>query len=189
MTEYENPRQSAAYLRPPLAVQSPPPGPPSYDQPYAPAPSAPGTVIAAAVLGFLVGAFGVLGTLLVVLFGPVLFELAANGDDTDDQTAARIGAGLTLLFGVLMLAWTVSLLWGAMRALRGSGRVPLLVAGSIGLAGTLLGALDVVTSRYVDPVALVFMLVFLLASLAIVVLLCLPASTQFFTTHRARRAR
>jgi hypothetical protein len=163
-------------------------GPVPYAQPSdAPPPSAPGPVIGAAALGFLVGSFAVLGTLLVVVFGPTLFELALNGDATDDQTAARLGAGLTLLVGLLMLAWTVALIWGAGCALGGGGRAMLLVAGAAGLVATLLGLLDVVTSRYVDPGGVVFMLVFLLASLAIVVLLCLPASTQFFATHRAHR--
>jgi hypothetical protein len=165
-------------------------GPVPYAQPpCAPPPSTPGTVIGAAVLGFLVGAFGVLGTLLLVVFGPPLFEMAALDDNTDDQAAARLAAGFTLFFGLLMLAWTVGLIWGALRALRGGGRVPLLVAASVSLASTLLAALEVVTSPLIDPGALLFMLVFLLASLAIVVLLCLPASTQFFAIHRAHRGR
>jgi hypothetical protein len=63
------------------------------------------------------------------------------------------------------------------------------VAASVSLAGTLLAALDVVTSPLIDPGALLFTLVFLLASLAIVVLLRLPASTQFFAIHRAYRGR
>jgi hypothetical protein len=177
--------------------QAPPYGGPApyTQQPYVPAPSAPsapsapGTVIGAAVLGFLVGACGVLGTLLVVVFGPPLFEMAARDDNTDDQAAARLAAGLTLLFGALTLAWTVGLIWGALRALRGGGRVPLLVAASVSIAGTLLGLLDVVTGPYLDPGGLVFMMVFLLASLAIVVLLCQPSSTRFFTAHRAAQGR
>src|SRR4029453_14849090 len=120
-----------------------------------------------------------------VVFGPPLFEMAARDDNTDDQTAARLAAGLTLLFGALMLAGPVGLIWGALRALRGGGRVPLLVAASTSIAGTLLGLFDVVTGPYLDLGGLVFMLVFLVASLSIVLLLCQPSSTQFFPAHRA----
>ena len=43
--------------------------------------------------------------------------------------------------------------------------MPLLVAASVSLAGTLLTALEVVTSPLIDPGVLLFMLVFLVASL------------------------
>jgi hypothetical protein len=156
--------------------------------PYGPPPpSAPAPVVIAAVLAFLVGAFGVLGTLLVVVVGPVLFGLAGGLGDAEAQTAARFGAAVTFGVGLLMLGWTVAMIWGGVRALRGRGRPLVIVAGSIGLALMLVSFVGTVSSEFVDPTAAAFSLVFLLASLAIVVLPWLPSSSRFFAAHRQRR--
>jgi hypothetical protein len=161
--------------------------------PYAPGPygpplpTAPAAVVTATVLSFLVGAFGVLGTGLVILVGPVLFGLAAGVEDSDARTAVAIGGGLTLVVGLLMLCWTVAMIWGGVRALRGRGRTLLIVAGSISLALMLLSFLSTVTDEFVAPGAVAFTVVFLLVSAAIVVLPCLSPSSRFFAAHRARR--
>jgi hypothetical protein len=144
-------------------------------------------VVTAAVLGFILGAFGVLGTGLVILVGPVLFGLAAGVEDSDAAIAVAIGGGLTLVVGLLVLGWTVAMIWGAVAALRGRGRILLIVAGSISLALMLVSSVSNLGSEFVDPGALAFTLVFLLASVAIVVLPCLAPSSRFFAAHRARR--
>jgi hypothetical protein len=144
-------------------------------------------VVTAAVLGFLVGAFGVLGTGLVILVGPVLFGLAAGVEDSDAATAVAVGGGLTMVVGLLMLTWTVIMIWGAVAALRGRGRALLIIAGSISVALMLLSFASNVRDEVVDPGAVAFSLTFLFASLAIVVLLCLPPSSRFFAASRERR--
>ena len=156
--------------------------------PYGPPPpSAPAPVVTAAVLAFLLGAFGVLATLLVVLVGPVLFGLAAGADDAGTRTAARFGAAVTIVVGLLMLGWTVAMIWGGVRALRGRGRALVIVAASVALVFMLISFVGTVSSEFVDPAALVFSLVFLLVALAVVVLPSLPSSSAFFAEHRARR--
>lgn len=158
--------------------------------PYGPPPpSAPAPVVAAAVLGFLLGAFGVLGTALIVLVGPVLFGLAAGVEDSDARIAVAIGGGLTIVVGLLMLGWTVSMILGGVQALRGRGRTLLIVGGSISFAVMLVSSVSNLGAEFVDPGALAFTLAFLLASAAAVVLPCLPQSSRFFAASRARRGR
>jgi hypothetical protein len=149
--------------------------------------AAPAPVVTAAVLAFLVGAFGVFGTLLVIALGPAVFSLVGGLDNAEAQTAARVGAALTFAVGLLVLGWTVAMIWGGARALRGRGRTLVIVAGTISCALVLVSFVGTVGSESVDPTAVAVSLVFLLASLAIVVLPCLPASARFFAAHRERR--
>jgi hypothetical protein len=84
--------------------------------------------------------------------------------------------------------------WGSVLALRGRSRVLLLVGASIAVATTglvFLGGLVGLASGPGGPGqagGIVFLLALFLASLAMLVLLCLPSAGQFFTAHRQRRS-
>lgn len=176
-------------------------GDPQYGQPQAygqyapqqfggygapPAPARPGLVIAAAVLGFVFGAFGVIATL-----GAFFLGAAAGGAGTDAPAGfdevADAAAGIAFTIGLLALAWTVVLIWGSVWALTGRSRVLLLVGGSIALFFTAIGFLGSLGSDDSSGGDVVVNLLLFLGALAIVVLLSLSPSGQFFAAHRARR--
>lgn len=170
-------------------------GPPGYGQYGAPQqygryggtsqPSRPPHVVAAAVLGFVFGAFGALATLAAVLLG-----VAAGGvDDAPPgfQSVADAAAGVAIVIGLLALAWTVVLIWGSVWALVGRSRVLLLVGGSIALFFSGLGFAGNLGDSSAETGDVVFGLLLFLGSLAIVVLLSLAPSAQFFAAHRTRR--
>jgi hypothetical protein len=149
-------------------------------------PARPGHVITAAVLGFIFGALGVLGSLVLIIGGA-----AASGVDDDElpgfgAVAGAVG-GVLIVVGLLILAWTVVMIWGSIWALSGRSRVLLLVGGSIGLAFTLLGFLGSLGDDTAGGGSVVLNLLFLLGAIAIVVLLSLKPSADFFAAHRARR--
>ena len=172
--------------------------------PYGPAPvpARPTPVVVAAVLGFVFSALGALVTLGLILGGAVLGTVLEDVV-ASDPTLADVDSGeltevtdAALLFGVglgvLALLWTALMVWGSVRALTGRSRVPLLVGGAISVAVTaffLLTALLGVSSGEFGGGEVLFSLVFFLAALAIVVLLCLRPAAQFYAVHRARRAR
>jgi hypothetical protein len=160
---------------------------PAYGQYGSAQPAKPGSVITAAVLGFVFGALGVIGT-VVLLFAGALF----GGLDTDETGGfgdiAGAAAGIVIVLALLALAWTVVTIWGSVWALTGRSRVMLLVAGSIAVAFTLLGFLGSLGDSSGGGNVVVNLL-FLLAAVAIVVLLCLKPSADFFAAHRARRGR
>jgi hypothetical protein len=118
-----------------------------------------------------------------------------SGDLAGD-TAAGIGIALVVI-GLLALAWTVLMIWGSVWALTGRSRVLLLVGGSIAVLVMLIAVLgSILDSTSADSVGaseymigIVLTLAFFLASLAIVVPLCLRPATRFFAEHRARRGR
>jgi hypothetical protein len=146
-------------------------------------------VIVASVLGFLLGAFGVLITIVFFIGGALVSGGGAAANDQIPGLGAIGGAlgGALIVLGLLALAWTVVMIWGAVWALQGRSRVMLLVAGSIALAITLIGFLSSVGDSTNSAGGVVFSLLLLLASLAIVVLLCLRPAADFFAAHRARR--
>ena len=189
-------------------------GQPAYGAPsaygqygYSAAPSRPAVVIVAAILGFVFAAFGVLATLGVFLGGAAVVGMAGALDsgalgaedpfagDLAGDAAAGIGIAFVVI-GLLALTWTVLMIWGSVWVLTGRSRVLLLVGGSIAVLVTLIGVLGSVldsttasgnSSEY--AIGIVLTLVFFVASLAIVVPLCLRPATQFFAAHRARRGR
>ncbi|MGY2084697.1 hypothetical protein [Blastococcus sp. SYSU DS0539] len=150
-------------------------------------PAKPGGVVTAAVLGFVYGAFG-----LLVSFFTIVVGVAASGADMSlDEEIPGLGSvagavgGVLLVVGLLALVWTVVMIWGSVRALTGRSRVLLLVGGSIALVFTAFGFLgSLVDGGTAD---IVVNLLFFLAALAIVVLLSLKPSAQFFAAHRYRR--
>ena len=152
-------------------------------------PARPPHVITAAVLGFVFGAFGVLATIILFIGGAFITGGGAAGNDEIPGLGAVGGAigGALIVVGLLVLAWTVVTIWGSVWALRGRSRVMLLVAGSIALAFTLLGFLGSISDNNSNGGGIVFQLIFLLAALAIVVLLTLKPASDFFAAHRARR--
>jgi hypothetical protein len=152
-------------------------------------PARPGHVVTAAVLGFVLGAFGVLGTIVLFIGGAVVSGGGAAANDEIPGLGTIGGAigGALIVIGLLFLAWTVVTIWGSVWALSGRSRVMLLVAGAIALALSLIGFLGSVGNSGTDGGGIVFQLIFVLASLAIVVLLSLKPAADFFAAHRARR--
>ena len=174
-----------------------PHGPPPYGQPgyELPAPSRPGTVITAAVLGLVLGALGLLVTVACLAFGAVIDDIAdAFGDgDVDPADVDGVRAALVLV-GLVALAWTVVMVWGSVLALRGRSRVLLIVGASISVATTALFLLGGLVSATTPPAqdgeatGVLLLLALFLAALAPLVLLCLRSAALFFAAHRQRRA-
>jgi hypothetical protein len=152
-------------------------------------PARPGGVVTAAVLGFVLGAFGVLATIVLFIGGAFVTGGGAAGNDEIPGLGAVGGAigGALIVIGLLALAWTVVIIWGSIWALSGRSRVMLLVAGSIALALTLIGFLGSLGDSSSNGGGIFFQLIFVVASAAIVVLLCLKPAADFFAAHRARR--
>jgi hypothetical protein len=193
-------------------------GQPAYGAPaaygqygYSAVPARPAHVIVPAIIGFIFAAFGVLATFGVFLGGAAVVGLGGALDsgtldtgpgdpfgsgDLAGDTAAGIGIALVVI-GLLALAWTVLMIWGSVWALTGRSRVLLLVGGSIAVLVMLIAVLgSILDSTSADSVGaseymvgIVLTLAFFLASLAIVVPLCLRPATRFFAEHRARRGR
>jgi len=142
------------------------------------------------VLGFIYGAFGIFVTLAAFVVGAV-----AAGGSLDNRlpglsTLGGALGGVLITLGLLALVWTVLMIWGAIWALTGRSRVLLLVGGSIALAMTALGFVSSLGNTDTNGAgSIVWSLLFLLAALAIVVLLSLRPSSQFYAAHRARRGR
>lgn len=182
----QSPYGQPAYGQQP-AYGSPYGQPPAYGQYGSGQPAKPGSVVTAAVLGFVFGALGVIVTLLTFVAGTATASIF--GDLAEDDATTGLFA-IFILIGLLMAAWTVLVIWGSVWALTGRSRVPLLVGGSIALAFTLLGFLvslgDADTS---GAGGIIWSLLLLAAALAIVVLLARKPSADFFAAHRARRGR
>ncbi|SOD93099.1 hypothetical protein [Blastococcus haudaquaticus] len=162
--------------------------PPAYGQYGSAQPAKPGSVVTAAVLGFVFGALGVIFTLLLFVAGSATASLFGGLSDNDDVENSIFA--VVVVFGVLMAAWTAAIIWGSVWALTGRSRVLLIVTGSIALAVTLLGLLGSVA----DPDnsgagGILWSLLLFLAALAIVILLSMKPAAQFFAAHRARRGR
>ncbi len=192
------------YGQPPYGQQYPAPGTygdqyaqqSAYGQQYgqAPAygpygsgqPARPGTVVTAAVLGFVFGALGVIITLLTFVAGSAASSVF--GSLTDDDAATGIFA-IVVLIALLLGAWTVITIWGSVWALTGRSRVLLIVGGSIAIAFTLFGFLASISDDVSGAGDVVWSLLFLVAAIAIVVLLSVRSSATFFAMHRARRGR
>jgi hypothetical protein len=191
-------------------------GQPAYGAPaaygqygYSAVPARPAHVIVPAILGFVFAAFGVLATFGVFLGGAAVVSLGTAldtgalgtgpgdpfGGDVARDTAAGIGIAIVVI-GLLSLAWTVLMIWGSVWALTGRSRVLLLVGGSIAVLVTLIAVLGssldsagASGSSSGNAAGIVLTLAFFVASLGIVVPLCLRPATQFFAAHRARRGR
>jgi hypothetical protein len=150
-------------------------------------PARPGGVVTASVLGFILGALGVLVSLVLIVLGA-----AASTSDTEaipglEEFAGVVG-GVLIVVGVLALAWTVVMIWGSVWALTGRSRVLLLVGGAIALGLTLLGFVANLSDTSNATAGGVFWNVLMLAAaIAIVVLLSLKPAADFYAAHRARR--
>ncbi|MGY1803536.1 hypothetical protein ACI78T_09650 [Blastococcus sp. SYSU D00922] len=162
---------------------------PAYGQYGSAQPAKPGSVVTAAVLGFVFGALGVIFTLLLVVAGSAASTFF--GDFTDNDDVENSILAVVILFAVLMAVWTTATIWGSVWALTGRSRVLLLVAGSIALAFTLLGFLSSLADSGNSGGAggVIWSLLLLAGSLAIVILLSRRPAADFFAAHRARRGR
>ncbi|MGY1649996.1 hypothetical protein [Geodermatophilus sp. SYSU D01119] len=155
-------------------------------------PAKPGGVVTAAVLGFVFGAIGVLLSFLLVFAGAVASGAGGGLDEEIPGFGAVAGAvgGVILVFGLVVLVWTVVMIWGSVWALSGRSRVMLIVGGSIALAFTLLGFIgNLSDADTAGAGGIITSLLFFLAALAIVVLLSMKPAAAFFAAHRARRGR
>ncbi|MCZ2822090.1 hypothetical protein O2V63_17255 [Modestobacter sp. VKM Ac-2977] len=154
-----------------------------------PSTARPGAVITAAVLGFVLAAFGVLVGFFLIVFGAAALA-GAEGFDEElfDVAGGGLGAvgGISLAFGLITVLWTVLMIWGSVWALTGRNRVLLIVGGSIAIAFTgltLIGALG-----DGDGGAILFSLLLVAAAVATVVLVCLKPAGRYFAARRAQRA-
>jgi hypothetical protein len=155
-------------------------------------PAKPGGVITAAVLGFVFGAFGVIFSLITIFAGALTSGVSSAADEEVPGFGALGGAigGAIIVVGILMLIWTVVMIWGSVWALTGRSRVMLLVGGSIALAFTLIGLIGSLgDADTAGAGGILWSLILFLASLAIVVLLSVRNAGQFYAAHRARRGR
>jgi hypothetical protein len=150
--------------------QGPPPGYPQqgYGGPaptYSGAPAGyggaarPPQVLVAAILGFVVGFFALIGAL-------GLFALASL-------------FGLFALFGILYLALAVVNIWGGVLAIQGKGSTILKIAGAATAGLALLGLIVTIVESGFDP----WSLIMIAAGVAIFVLLSQPASQQWFASR------
>jgi hypothetical protein len=155
-------------------------------------PAKPASVIVAAILGFLYGAFGILATLAAILLGAVATGASSSLDRRIPGLGTLGGAvgGIAIAFGLIALVWTVLMIWGSVWALTGRSRVLLLVGGAIALVLTGLGFLSSLGNNTTNNSgSTLSTLVFAVAALLIVVLLSLGSSSRFYRAHRARRGR
>ncbi|WP_052091594.1 MULTISPECIES: hypothetical protein [Modestobacter] len=154
-----------------------------------PSTARPGAVITAAVLGFVLAAFGVLVGFFLIVFGAAALAGAEGFDEELFSVAGGgLGAvgGISLAFGLITVLWTVLMIWGSVWALTGRNRVLLIVGGSIAIAFTgltLVGALG-----DGDGGAILFSLLLVAAAVATVVLVCLKPASRYFAARRAQRA-
>jgi hypothetical protein len=187
---YGQPQQYGQYQPSPYGQYGAPQQPTGYGYGYGQPPAAarPGGVITAAVLGLVLGAFGVLVSLLLVIVGAVAAGGASGLDDEIPGFGAVTGAvaGVLLAIGLLAVAWTVVMIWGSVWALTGRSRVLLIVAGSIATAVT--GVMLIGSLSDGDGGGIVFALLLFAASVATVVLPSLSSAAQFYAAHRQRRA-
>jgi hypothetical protein len=151
----------------------------------------PSGVTVAAVLGFIFGALGVLTTLAFIVLGAISGGAASDLEDAIPGLGGFAGAfaGILIVIGLLALAWTIVMIMGSVRALSGRSRVLLIVGGSIAIAFTLFGFLASIGDSVSGAGDVVWSLLFLVAAIAIVVLLSVRSSANFFAAHRARRGR
>ena len=169
-------------------------GPPPYGQdPYGSggqygsmgAPSRPASVVVASVLGLISAALGLLATLVLVVGGAEFleFEEQFGGQLSGDERATL--TAVIIMFGLVAGIYTVLMVLGSILALTGRSRVPLIVGGSLSIAFTALSFLGSLAGG--DAAGVLGLLAALAASIAIVFLLCLRPSTDFYAAHRARR--
>jgi hypothetical protein len=186
-------QQPAPYGQQPQYGQQPAPyGQQQYGQYGTTAvPARPVGVTIAAVFGFIFGALGALGTVLLVFAGALFGGAAGGVDDEIPGLGSFVGAvtGVLIVIGLIFLAWTIITIWGSVRAISGRSRVMLLVAGSIALFFTALGFFGSLGDENSTAGGVILSLIFLLMALAIVVLLSMKPAADFFAAHRARRGR
>jgi hypothetical protein len=150
----------------------------------------PGGVVTAAVLGFVLGALGVISTLLLFFAGALASGVSTSTDVPGLGSLAGAIGGVLVVVAVLALAWTVVVIWGSVWALTGRSRVLLLVGGSIALALTAFSFFDSLAQLGDQSASsVVWPLVLFLASLAVVVLLSVPTAGRWFAARRALRGR
>jgi hypothetical protein len=161
--------------------------PSPYGQPGSPGvPARPAPVVIAAVLGLVLGALGLLTTVVILVGGTSFVQLGAEFSSelsSDEQAAATAGI---ILLGVLTAIYTVLMIWGSVLALTGRSRVLLLVGGSLSIAFTALLFLGSLTEG--DAVGILLALSLLAATIAVVVLLSVRRSADFYAAHRYRRS-
>jgi len=150
-------------------------------------PARPAGVTIAAVFGFIFGALGVLGALLAIVGGAALGSFFGGLEGGGGVGGAV--TGLFIGFAIIILAWTVLMIWGSVWAISGRSRVLLLVAGSISLFFMVIGFFGSLGNEGTTAGGVILSLIFLAMAIAIVVLLSMKPAADFFAAHRARRGR
>lgn len=165
-----------------------------YPQPYGYGGGQPvrsGGVTAAAVLGFILGAGGVVVSLVTLIGAFAVLGASGSGEFSAIPGLSDIAGaagGILVFVALLAIAWTVLIILGGVRALTGRSRVPLIVAGSMSIAFGLLVLIGGLGDDTGDSAGgIVFGLVTLAAAVAIVVLLSVTPATAFFQAKRAQR--
>ena len=151
-----------------------------------------GGVTAAAVLGIVWGALGVLVTIGLIFIGAFFGGSVNDAENAIAGLGSYVGAAAGVLFalGLLAAAWAVVMIWGSVRALSGRSRVLLIVGASISIAATAIQFIGSLASLSDSGAGSVVVAVVLLAvSILIVVLLSNKAATQYFTASRTRLGR
>ncbi len=206
MTSYGDSQQQPGYGQQPAYGQQPGYGQqagsgqqPGYPQPYGygqlgqpqpygygygggASPQRPGAVTAAAVLGFILGAFAVIAAIVLFAGGSFL-----TGVDDGGTGIAGAILGVLIVIGLLVVSIAVMLIWGAVLALSGRSRVLLIVAASLVAGLGLIGFFGSLGDPGTDTGGIVSQLIGLVIAGLIIVLLSLDPATQYFAAHRARR--
>lgn len=204
MTSYGDNPQQPGYGQQPAYGQQPGYGQqagsgqqPGYPQPYGygqlgqpqpygygggTSPQRPGAVTAAAVLGFILGAFAVIAAIVLFAGGSFL-----TGVDDGGTGIAGAILGVLIVIGLLVVSIAVMLIWGSVLALSGRSRVLLIVAASLVAGLGLIGFLGSLGDPSTDGGGIVSQLIGLVMAGLIIVLLSLGPAAQYFAAHRARR--
>jgi hypothetical protein len=94
-------------------------------------------------------------------------------------------AGVALAVGLVAVAWTALMVWGAVWALTGRNRVLLIVGSAVSVLLTGLLVTANLAAGATDGI--VFALLLFAASVATVVLVCVPPASRFFAACRSLR--
>lgn len=189
MTSYGSYPEQPNYGQPP-AYGQPSYGQPAYGYGGGPPVPRPGGVTAAAVLGFILGAFAVLGAVLFLVGSTYLV-----GADVGGTGYGAAFGGIIVGFALVLAAIAVILIWGSVLAVTGRSRVLLIVGAAIVTAVGLIGVLGVLgnsgTTNFGDAGAgsAVAPVIGLLMAILIVVLLSLGSAGHYFAAERSRRGR
>ncbi len=148
------------------------------------APVRPGVVMAAAVLGVILGALATAAAIFAFVGGSALV-----GQDDGGTGLAGALSGIFLVFALIALTVAVLLIWGSVLAITGRSRVLLIVGAALLAALGLISFFGSIGNDATDTGGIIGLLVGLAAALLILVFLSLAPAARYFAAHRDRRGR